>query len=92
MRKLEETLNDLEDLFIAHIQGADTFARGLVAVEYILTKTPYVKMLKERYESYDSGQGNAFENAKLSIEDLLLLIGKFTSYELIKSACKARNK
>jgi xylose isomerase len=27
-------------------------------------------MLNERYESYDSGQGNAFENAKLSIEDL----------------------
>ena len=47
------------------IQGADTFARGLVAAEYILTKTPYAKMLKERYESYDKGQGEAFENAKL---------------------------
>ena len=68
--KVRRNSTDLEDLFIAHIQGADTFARGLISAEYILTKTPYAKMLKERYESYDSGQGNSFENAKLSIEDL----------------------
>ena len=68
--KVRRNSTDLEDLFIAHIQGADTFARGLISAEYILTKTPYTKLLKERYESYDSGQGKAFENAKLSIEDL----------------------
>ena len=27
-------------------------------------------MLKERYQSYDGGQGKAFENAELSVEDL----------------------
>ena len=68
--KVRRNSTDLEDLFIAHIQGADTFARGLIAAEYIITKTPYAKMLKERYQSYDSGQGKAFENAELSIEDL----------------------
>ena len=68
--KLRRNSTDSEDVFLAHIGGADTFARGLFAAEYILTKTPYAKMLKERYQSYDSGQGKAFENAELSIEDL----------------------
>tara|TARA_B100000614_G_scaffold260344_1_gene286962 strand:+ start:976 stop:2289 length:1314 start_codon:yes stop_codon:yes gene_type:complete len=68
--KVRRNSTDLEDLFIAHIQGADIFARALIASEHILTKTPYSKMLEERYKSYDSGKGKAFENGGLSIEDL----------------------
>lgn len=68
--KVRRNSTDLEDLLIAHIQGADTFARGLIAAEHILTNTSYAKMLKERYQSYDGGQGKAFENAELSVEDL----------------------
>ena len=68
--KVRRNSTDLEDLFIAHIQGADIFARALIASEYILTKTPYSKMLEERYNSYDSGNGKGFENGELSIKDL----------------------
>ena len=68
--KVRRNSSDLEDLFIAHIQGADTFARGLMAAEYILTNTAYSQMLKERYESYDGGDGKAFEKGELSIEQL----------------------
>ena len=68
--KVRRNSTDLEDLFIAHIQGADIFARALIASEHILTKTPYSKMLEERYKSYDSGKGKVFENGGLSIKDL----------------------
>ena len=68
--KVRRNSTDLEDLFIAHIQGADIFARALIASEHILTKTPYSKMLEERYKSYDSGRGKVFENGGLSIKDL----------------------
>ena len=68
--KVRRNSTDLEDLFIAHIQGADIFARALIASEHILTNTPYSKMLEERYKSYDSGNGKGFENGELSIKDL----------------------
>ena len=68
--KVRRNSTDLEDLFIAHIQCADIFARALIASEHILTKTPYSKMLEERYKSYDTGKGKAFENGGLSIKDL----------------------
>ena len=68
--KVRRNSTDLEDLFIAHIQGADIFARALIASEHILTNTPYSKMLEDRYKSYDSGKGKAFENGELSIKDL----------------------
>ena len=68
--KVRRNSTDLEDLFIAHIQGADIFARALIASEHILTNTPYSKMLEDRYKSYDSGKGKAFENGGLSIKDL----------------------
>jgi xylose isomerase len=68
--KVRRNSTDLEDLFIAHIQGADIFARALIASEHVLTKTPYSKMLEERYNSFDSGNGKGFENGELSIKDL----------------------
>ncbi len=68
--KVRRNSTDLEDLFIAHIQGADTFSRGLLAAEHILTNTAYSDMLNDRYQSYDSGQGKAFEKGELSVADL----------------------
>ena len=38
--------------------------------EYILKNTPYLDMLKQRYQSYDTGNGKAFEKGELSIADL----------------------
>ena len=68
--KVRRNSTDLEDLFIAHIQGADTFARALMSAEHILKNTPYQDMLKQRYQSYDTGNGKAFENGELTIKDL----------------------
>ena len=68
--KVRRNSTDLEDLFIAHIQGADTFARALMSAEHILNNTPYLDMLKQRYQSYDTGNGKAFENGELTIKDL----------------------
>jgi xylose isomerase len=68
--KVRRNSTDLEDLFIAHIQGADTFSRGLLAAEHILTNTAYTDMLTQRYQSYDSGHGKAFEKGELSVTDL----------------------
>ena len=77
--KTRRNSTDLEDIFIAHISGMDAFARALEAAAAILEKSPYLKMRKERYASFDSGKGKAFENGELSLEDLreyALALGK----------------
>lgn len=61
---------DLEDLFIAHISGMDTFARALVAADKILKESDYLKMKKLRYASFDKGSGKDYEKGKLTLEDL----------------------
>jgi xylose isomerase len=61
----------LEDIFIAHISGMDTFARALESAAAILEKSPYQKMLSDRYTSFDSGKGKDFDEGKLSLEDLV---------------------
>ncbi|MDR2804020.1 MAG: xylose isomerase [Dysgonamonadaceae bacterium] len=62
---------DLEDIFIAHIAGMDAFARALESAADILEQSPYPQLLKERYASFDSGEGKRFEEGKLSLEDLV---------------------
>jgi xylose isomerase len=68
--KTRRNSTDPEDLFLAHIGGMDTFARGLIIADQILAKSPYKKFRKERYASFESGKGNEFEEGKLSLEDL----------------------
>ncbi len=59
---------DPQDLFIAHIAGMDTFARGLEAAAAILEQSPYLKMRKERYASFDEGIGKEYEEGKLDFQ------------------------
>ncbi|GAP68772.1 xylose isomerase [Bacteroidales bacterium 6E] len=61
---------DLEDIFIAHVSGMDVFARALLVADKILTDSDYLKMRKNRYASFDSGNGAAFEAGKLTLTDL----------------------
>ncbi|NNK09751.1 MAG: xylose isomerase [Flavobacteriaceae bacterium] len=68
--KIRRNSTDLEDIFHAHIGGADTFARSLMAADNILTNSPYKNFLKDRYSSFDSGKGKAFEAGELTLEDL----------------------
>ena len=68
--KLRRNSTDLEDMFIAHVSGMDTFARSLVIADKILKDSDYLKLRKERYASYDSGKGADFEAGTLSLENL----------------------
>ena len=61
---------DMEDLFIAHIGGMDAFARGLEVAHSLLETSPWEQWRKERYASFDAGDGQAFENGALSLADL----------------------
>ncbi|ASZ11527.1 xylose isomerase [Chitinophaga pendula] len=68
--KTRRNSTDLEDLFHAHIGGMDAFARAAVVAEEILAKSGYRQFRQERYASFDNGQGKAFEEGKLTLEDL----------------------
>ncbi|WP_029036531.1 xylose isomerase [Salinimicrobium xinjiangense] len=68
--KVRRNSTDLEDKFIAHIAGMDVFARGLICANNILENTKYNKIRKDRYASFDSGNGAKFENGELTLEDL----------------------
>ncbi len=68
--KVRRNSTDREDLFHAHIGGIDTFARALVVADAVLQQSDYKKIRKDRYASFDSGEGKQFEEGKLSLEDL----------------------
>ena len=68
--KTRRNSTDLEDIFIAHIAGMDAMARALLCAAEILEKSPYKKMLADRYASFDDGEGRAFEEGRLSLEEL----------------------
>ncbi len=68
--KLRRNSTDLEDLFIAHIAGMDVFARAFLVAHDLLENSDYRKLRDKRYASFDEGQGAAFENGKLSLEDM----------------------
>lgn len=68
--KIRRNSTDMDDLFIAHISGMDSFARGLLIAADILQNSDYKKLRADRYSSFDSGDGKAFECGKLTLEDL----------------------
>jgi xylose isomerase len=74
--KLRRSSTDPEDLFIAHISSMDTLARGLLIANDILQNSDYLKMRKERYASYDSGDGSKFEKGELDLTALASLAEK----------------
>jgi xylose isomerase len=68
--KIRRNSTDMEDVFHAHIGGADTFARALLTADKIITSSAYNKLRTERYSSFDSGNGKAFEEGKLDFKAL----------------------
>ncbi|MFN3999084.1 xylose isomerase [Algoriphagus sp.] len=68
--KIRRNSTDPEDLFLAHIGSMDAFARGMLIASDILEKSDYLERRKNRYASFDSGKGKAFEEGKLTLEDL----------------------
>lgn len=68
--KIRRNSTDAADLFYAHIGGMDTFARALIVADNILSKSDYKTIRSNRYASFDSGEGQAFEQGRLTLEDL----------------------
>ncbi len=68
--KTRRNSTDLDDIFIAHIAAMDTFARALLIADKVRTNSDFLKMRKERYASFDSGDGANFEDGKMTLEDL----------------------
>ena len=69
--KLRRNSTDPEDIFIAHISGMDAMARALLNAAAIVEESPLPQMLKERYASFDAGEGKRFEDGKMTLEDLV---------------------
>ena len=62
-----------EDLFIAHIGGMDIFARGLEKAVQLIEDRRIPSMLKERYASFENGNGKAFAEGKLTLDQVASL-------------------
>ena len=95
--KLRRNSTDPEDIFIAHISGMDALARALLSAADILEKSELPEMLKERYASFDAGEGKRFEDGQMTLEDLVAyakshgepatISGKQEKYEAIVALC-----
>jgi xylose isomerase len=68
--KVRRESTDPADLFMAHIGGMDAFARGLEVAHALLTDSPWEQWRKDRYASFDAGQGKAFEDGGLDLAAL----------------------
>jgi xylose isomerase len=68
--KIRRNSTDMEDVFHAHIGGADTFARALLTADKIITSSTYTKLRTDRYSSFDAGKGKEFEEGKLDFKAL----------------------
>ena len=68
--RIRRNSTDIEDIFIAHVSGMDTFARALLIADKVLKESDYLKMRKKRYASFDKGPGKDFEKGKLTLEQL----------------------
>ncbi|MDR3336252.1 MAG: xylose isomerase [Treponema sp.] len=68
--KIRRNSVDPADLFIAHIGGMDAFAAGLEIANRVITDGKIAGFVKNRYSSFDSGDGAQFEKGGLTLEAL----------------------
>lgn len=68
--KVRRSSFEQEDLFIAHIAGMDTYARGLKAAAKIIESEYLDNLKKERYSSYKSDLGKNLLNNQENLESL----------------------
>jgi len=68
--KTRRSSTDLDDIFISHISSMDTLARGLVIADRLISDSGLLQMRKERYASFDSGDGAQFEKGELDLAAL----------------------
>jgi xylose isomerase len=75
--KIRRNSIDSEDLFVAHIGGMDAFAFGLEKAAAILEDGRIPDFRKNRYRSFDSGDGEKFEKGGFTLDTLSALAGKY---------------
>ncbi|MBT5074817.1 MAG: xylose isomerase [Kordiimonadaceae bacterium] len=68
--KTRRESTDMEDIFIGHIGGMDSFARGLEIAHRILSESALPGAKAARYSSFDAGKGAEFEAGNLSLSGL----------------------
>ena len=68
--KTRRNSTDLDDVFHAHIGGADNFARALITADKIISSSAYTSLREKRYSSFDGGKGKDFSDGKLDLNDL----------------------
>ncbi len=68
--KLRRNSTDLEDLFIGHIAGMDTFARALLIADKLLNENRITDFRDNRYLSFHESDAQSFETGLLTLEDL----------------------
>ncbi|WP_339617016.1 xylose isomerase [uncultured Gilvimarinus sp.] len=68
--KRRRNSTDLVDTFHGHIGGMDVFARSLIIADDLLKNSKLEAMRKERYATFDGGDGAKFEAGDLSLEAL----------------------
>lgn len=75
--KARRNSTDAADLFYGHIGGMDVMARALIIADQLLQESPLESLRSERYASFDSGNGAAFERGELNLEALAKLGDEF---------------
>ncbi|WP_304225652.1 xylose isomerase [Gracilinema caldarium] len=68
---------DPTDLFEAHIGGMDAFAVGLEVAHRIIQDGKYAAFVKQRYASFDSGDGARFEKGQMKFEELAAIAKEY---------------
>ncbi len=58
------------DLFYGYIAGMDTYARGLIIADKLITDGVFDNFTKERYASYEAGIGKQIINKEVGFEEL----------------------
>jgi len=61
---------ELEDIFIGHIGGMDSFARALEVAHRLRESSGLEIRRRQRYTSFDSGDGGRFERGELDLTAL----------------------
>ena len=72
--KLRRPSIDPEDLFYAHIGGMDACALAFKIARRILKEGRFEAFVAQRYASFDSGYGKAFEQGELGFKELEALV------------------
>ncbi|MDR1031344.1 MAG: xylose isomerase [Treponema sp.] len=71
--KIRRNSVDPADLFEAHIGGMDSFAVGLEVAQRIIDDGKLGTFVKNRYASFDTGDGARFAKGELGLEELASL-------------------